>query len=306
MVSAPYYKKMLDSITEEREEPSYFIFGNAVHCRLLEKEKFAKRYFVSKAKAPSNAVQKKFCNMLSMHKKVDEKSIVSAYRLSYSTDKMAEKTLITKANALYTDWQGYISELQQGEGKIILSSTDYDRILAMERNILSNPRAKELLFNNKDVETYNELVIKYEFRGIKMKSKLDRFIINFKDKLITLADVKTHSSRKEDIALDKSFHEVIDVYNYDRQLYVYTVAIYAYLKEKYPDINFNEFKFDHKIITLRSNYSNDIKVFNIDESYLNSGEIKFNNALNRYNYYEKEGYNNDYDTNKFGEQTLKR
>jgi hypothetical protein len=219
---------------------------------------------------------------------------------------MAEKTLITKANALYTDWQGYISELQQGEGKIILSSTDYDRILAMERNILSNPRAKELLFNNKDVETYNELVIKYEFRGIKMKSKLDRFIINFKDKLITLADVKTHSSRKEDIALDKSFHEVIDVYNYDRQLYVYTVAIYAYLKEKYPDINFNEFKFDHKIITLRSNYSNDIKVFNIDESYLNSGEIKFNNALNRYNYYEKEGYNNDYDTNKFGEQTLKR
>jgi len=304
LVSPQYFKKQISLLGLDKETTErYFVFGGAVHCRLLENKEFANRYFVSAANSPSNVVQKKFCTLLSVHKKIDDKSLVSAYKLSYSTEKMKEEDILKKAKELYETYSEYVSEQRNKGDKIELTSYEYDSILAIERNILFNARAKELLFSKNDTEN-NEFIIFFTFREIKFKSKIDRFIIDVENKTITIIDIKTHSPKREGSNLQKSFEKSFFEFNYDRQLYLYTTAVVSHFIEKYPEEDLSLYKIEQKIILIKANFDNEVLVINLDESILNSGEENFNKAFDMYNYYEANGYDKVFGLNSQGEITL--
>jgi len=303
-VGPKYFKKQLSLMGLDSGEESFYKFGSAVHCRILEPKEFSKRYFVLKAKAPTNAVQKKFCELLTSHNNKSDKSLITAYKLSYSASKMTDEAILKASKALYDEYDGYISEQRKSTGKISLTLSEYDKILAIERNIKTNKRAQELLNPKDGQDHFNEKVILYKFKNVKFKSKLDKFIIDTTNKIITLVDLKTHSSKREDVSLTESFKKAIDNYDYDRQLHVYTAALFGFIIENYPKENLEEYIFKHKIIVARSNFDNDVRIFDIDKTILERGEDKFNKLFKKYLYYEENGYDKDFDLNEEGEELI--
>lgn len=307
MVGPKYFKKQLSLVGLEKiDEETYLIFGNAVHCKLLESDKFSKQYYVRRYDAPSNAVQKKFCSILISHNKSDKKSLEMAFKMSYSTAKLSDKIVLNNATTLFKSYKDYIIQEQTNSNKIGLSKTDYAKIKAIENNVKLHKRANELLFkrNSKLVIVQNEEVIKWEYEGTKFKSKLDRFIIDLKNKKIILIDVKTHSSKKEDVPFTDSFSKSFSYFNYDRQLYMYSVALRAYFKEKYSDYNIVNFTIEHKIIALQKNFDNQVKVFDISDDIIYKGGHKFTRAFEAYLFYEENGYDYDFTCNKDYEEQI--
>lgn len=304
IISAAYFKKQVSLMGLERDDEKHFHFGSAVHCKLLEKKEFAKRFFVQTSKAPSNIVQKKFCSLLISNKKIDDKSLISAYKLSYSVAKQTNESILKSAKPLYEKYIDYIKQEKKGANKIALTVNEYERILSIERNVLNNKRAVELLKQYKNVESGNEAVFKYKINNYKFKSKLDRYIIDTIKKKIIVVDVKTHSTMKEDVNFTKSFKKAFDKYNYDRQLYVYMIALIDYFCNNYPEENFDDYDIEYKIIAIRSNFDNCVKVYNVDHDYILRGEEKLNKALELYKFYETEGYDKDFYTDNLGEELL--
>jgi hypothetical protein len=154
------------------------------------------------------------------------------------------------------------------------------------------------------MEAKNEAIIKFKFMDIDFKSKLDKYIIDTNKKKITVCDVKTHASQKESVNISISFVEAIKNYSYDRQLYLYTAALYSYFTENYPDEDINEYTVEQKIIVIQSNFDNYVKVFNITDKMMESGERKVIKAVKRYKYFEENGYEYDYDTKENGEEDI--
>jgi len=303
LVGPKYFKKQMALIGLEREAESYFVFGNAVHCRLLEPLEFGNRYFVQSGVVPSNAIQKKFCNLLVAHKDSREKARMNAYRLSYSTSKMKDVDIQKKSEVLYNTFKEYIEAKRLGSGKIELTPNDYARVRAIERNVKSHIAAKRLLLN-KGVMSYNEIVVLFDYKEVKMKSKLDRLEIDFDEKVIRLIDVKTHSIKREDSNFSKSFRRAFISYNYHKQMYVYFLAVKRFFEQEFPNENFDNFKFETKIIAIKSNFDNEIIVFDLDGSFLIEGGLLFEEAMEKLRYYETEGFTYSYETDENGEERL--
>lgn len=312
IVGAKYFKKQLALMGLKKDsEESYLIFGNAVHCRLLEINEFVKKYFIKKYDAPSNVVQKKFCSILISHSKSDNAALRMAYRMSYkmsyASTKMIDEVIDKKAKVLYNIYRNYIIQQKANFDKIKLSKNDFIKIQSIENNVKYHKRANELLYmkGSKHIIVENEKIIEWEFLDMKMKSKLDRFIIDFKAKKIFLIDVKTHSSKKENVKFTDSFSKSFWFFNYDRQLYMYSMAlVYYFIKNFGEDHNIDDFILEQKIVAIQSNYDHDVKVFNITESFMDSGEKKFNNAIRIYNYYKENGYKYDHTIDKNYEEEL--
>lgn len=305
-VGPKYYQRQLVLAGLEREdEASYFIFGNAVHCKLLEPKEFKSKYFIRRHDTPSNAVQKKFFSILITHNRSDKKALIMAYKMAYSVAKMTDDAILVKANNLYSVYKGYIRETQENTNKIELTKAESVRIQAIENNIKLHKRANELLSisKKKNIITETEKVIIFDYSDIKMKGKLDRIIIDLDNNTVTLIDIKTHSTKREDVNFVNSFSKSFNLFNYDRQLYIYTMALYNYILHNYP-LHINKMTFSHKIIAIKSNFDNEVKVFNISERWIESGETKFNKLIEQYKYYEKNGYQYQYGTNEFYEEEI--
>jgi len=296
MIGPKYYKKQvslmgLDKVSEE----SYLIFGNAVHCKLLEPSEFNNRYYIQKYTPPSNAIQKKFCSILISHNKSTAASLSMAYKMSYSVAKMEDELIEKKSKALYLLFKDYVIQEQSNTKKIGISKTDIARILTIENNVKLHKRAHKLMSmkSSKYIIVENEKVIKWEYE-FPMKSKLDKFIIDFKKKKIILIDVKTHSSMKENVRFTDSFSKSFWFYSYDKQLFMYTAAlVYYFIKTFGKDYDINDFTMEQKIIAIQSNYGHDVKVFNIEDDLMNRGEAKFHKAIEAYKYYQENGYSYD-------------
>ena len=302
---AAYYlkkKKLAESNIEETT--SYLTFGNAVHCKLLEPDEFGKRYGVVMSKRPTGASQKTFCDTLISTTRATEKALIMAYKMSYSTAKLTDEKMLEKSQLLYEDFKGYITESRRIGDKIELTSNEYSRIENIVRNVRNHKAANRLLFESTKMEAKNEAIIKFKFMDIDFKSKLDRYIIDPDKKKITVCDVKTHASQKESVNISISFVEAIKNYSYDRQLYLYTAALYSYFTENYPDEDINEYTVEQKIIVIQSNFDNYVKVFNITDKMMESGERKVIKAVKRYKYFEENGYEYDYDTKENGEEDI--
>jgi len=196
------YKKLYGKVEEEEE--SYYEFGRAVHMRLLEPALFAKTYYVPKYHRPVNSTQRMFCDFLiSTEEKIDDEALISAYKLSYSTKAESDTAILKKAKKLYDTNLYYIEEVKANSDKVFLSQSDYKRIKKIENNVSKHKRAASLIYGSGDgditSDLFNEEIILFKGKdGIKMKSKIDKFIIDYNNKEVTIVEFKTHSVLRED------------------------------------------------------------------------------------------------------------
>jgi len=158
----------------------------------------------------------------------------------------------------------------------ILPTRMFDQLNEIKLNLRNHIKAKELLFNDEHAVfgnsdklfMQNEFPIYWEYpNGLKCKSLIDRLIIDYEKKTVTLVDLKTSSQLY-------NFKEKFNEYSYYRQLTFYWLAIFWYFKNELKLSIDDSWTKDTFIVAVGSIEPFEAKVFEITEPTLNKGMLE--------------------------------
>ncbi len=258
----------------ENEKKDYFDKGQQIHMYILEPEEFEKEYAFLDYDTPKSAQQKLFCEKCAYLKNgTKNEQLIKAYRSAYTTKEQDDKVL-HKAKDLAKRFSEYIKFIKLSKVKKAIVSNSWMEVLdQIKTNTREHKKARELLYNDEHVVFGNsdKLFIQNEFaiywtytNGLECKSMLDRFIIDYENKVVRIVDVKTTLSVPD-------FRESIDKYSYHRQMAFYWLAVYWYFKNELKIPLDETWKKETYIIAVGKKTPNDVKVFEFTDTKLNEG-----------------------------------
>lgn len=286
------------------EEKKYFIIGDGVDTLLTgSKEDFDKLFYISTLEnKPSDTIksiiQQVFSCIEGEIKSITEYSdiILQSCNEHNYLPNWKDQTRINKICEFYEYW----NELVNSRGKTILSLDEYNKILDIVDSFKTNEFTKQYFIeNSENIEVLNQLPIYFTYEGVKMKSLLDKVIINHLDKTIQPLDIKTTGD------YTKYFLKSIKRNNYGIQAATYMIAIEDYaIKNNLLDYTILPFKFivestivvgEPMVYTIppltlsaytEGRKSEDCDTFNI---------IGLKQLIERYKWYEENSYDKDID-----------
>lgn len=269
-----YYRKMLDKELEYLTK-RYFEIGKKVHMKLLEANEFIKNYIYLEYNTPKSENQKKFCeDYVTSKAKTKDERLSYAYKNNYSCDKLSDEKVLEKAQETAKDLTRYITYLRKrSEVKDVLTYTDNKLINDLEQVVKDHIAAKPLLYltdedRMNNMEEHNEQVIFFDFLGVECKAMLDRVVIDHKNKIVKLIDLKTTSNLGD---FSHSFEE----FSYYRQMAFYWLAIY----NEYPETR--DYAHETYIVGLQKGELPECRVFSISEVWLDIGLKEIETILPR-------------------------
>lgn len=211
-----YFKKVLDEEIKQIQL-RWFDLGRQVHMAILEPELFEQSYITMNYKVPTSANQKLFCE----NYMINDYNIIEAYKYAYTVKGKSDKKIEEDANKVFSTLEKYITYLVKSKDyRDILPESKWNLIQDLSTSALSHKKGFELLVNDKEaemnsnIEYFNEKIIFWEYNELLCKSMLDRFIIDHKNKVIKLVDLKTSFDVGD-------FHEHFKTFEYHRQLSFY-------------------------------------------------------------------------------------
>lgn len=150
----------------------------------------------------------------------------------------------------------YIEEYTKSITKTLYSSIDKENAERCCTSLRTSPTSN-LYFgynkefeSNKDFSVYNQLVILYEYKGVLFKSKLDKLILDHKNKIATPIDLKTTGDSARFLF---SYSE----YKYFIQAALYTYSLEWALRNTKEFERYKDYKimpFNKEIIENREDY----------------------------------------------------
>ena len=197
--------------------------------------------------------------------------------------------------------------LKEADGKIAVTQKDRQIIDGCLTSLRSHVVSNKLLFSTQDdVTAEAEREIFFSLHGVDCKSKLDRVLVDDKNKKVTIVDLKTTSSQVygECIPLaEKTGHLVRDWhvtgfmysclnYSYYRQLAFYIQG----MQELYPDYEVEAF-----IIAVDTKGSYDVAVYQLPTEWIQRGEEEIQCLLTEYKHYRE---TNNWDVKQGFEETV--
>ena len=278
------HKMLTDPPPEEKN--SVLERGTMIHEYLLQPEEFQKDYVVWDKSRPFSAQQEKFCQALSNTLEIEpDKAILSAYKEAYSTAGKSDDKMLSEGLKIASTLKDYIDFLKLNDGRIMISPSDAKMLDKIKQNVKNHKLAWKLLNNINDAAELTDLEAHHEFHInwehictdtpgdsiIQCKSLLDSLTLDSKRKKATIMDLKTTAKLWH-------FEDSIEMYDYCRQLCYYTMAVEWYLineMHKHPE----DWKFEYYIIGIDTTGSNEIRVFKIELSAVESRREVIRKAL---------------------------
>ena len=275
------------------EEKKHFLIGDGVDMQLTRPiEEFNQKFHISNLQnKPSDTIKSIINQVFDLVKEEvgpnAEKGILSDhvtkiidccnthnYQPNWKTE--------TRVAKVVEAWE-YWEDLEQAEGKVVLSQEENDLISQIVMSIRTNPTTSKYFETSKDVEILDQLAIYFSYCGIDCKALLDRVIVDHKNKTIQPIDFKTMGDQT--IYFPKSLRQR----RYDIQAAFYTEALY-YFKERdepnWKDYKILPFKF---IVESTVNPGNPL-VFNCSSELLDIGK----NGRQPYKLYDKPYVSSEY------------
>ena len=291
-----FLHKMLTDPPPEEKNP-VLERGTMIHEYLLQPEEFQKDYVIWDKSRPSSAQQEKFCQAYASSLEIEpNKAILEAYKAAYRTKGKTEETMLSEGSKIASTLKDYIDYLKSGDQRIMIGPYDYQMLKKIRNNIEAHKLAKVLLWPGKEDgclysklpypdgspggiigRWFHEFHINWDYDGkIKCKSLLDSLTLNFRDKKVTIMDLKTTAKLWH-------FEESIEMYDYLRQLDYYSMAVRWYLVSEcgVTEDEIFEWQFEYYIIGIDTTGSNEIRVFKIEQKDVSSRDETILTALDR-------------------------
>lgn len=201
-----YYKKYIlgEDDDEEEQDDKAAIMGSLVHCRLLEPENFDNQFYLSTCSEVPTGQMLTFVNAVYNHYKIyieDEQELGENVM-----EEVMKKAFLDVGSKKYKlEWfvnnfvdkqpEMYFRELimsKQSKKTIVTSS-----LVDLADRIISELKSCEYtseivnLTTGGDYEVHNEIeILSFFINGLEMKAKLDKVIVNHKEKWVKPFDVK--------------------------------------------------------------------------------------------------------------------
>ena len=224
---------------------------------------------------------------------------VSGYKPTHSKPETVLKSFKNKQENV-----AFYNYLKESTDKIALNTKDKNIIEGCLQSLRSHKQSNELLFSEAkdDIEVFNEEEMFFNLHDVDCKSKLDRIIVDNKNKVVTIVDLKTTSNQVygDCTKLDSDtgiltrdwyttgFMYSCLQYSYYRQLAFYISAA----KSKYPDYEVKAF-----IIAVDTKGFYDVAVYKLPDEWIQEGNDQIKCLLTEYknykesnNWHVKEGY----------------
>lgn len=305
--SPKYFKQMLDKEIDEGTKP-YFEKGQWIHMFILEPNEFDKNYTFLSYTIPKSKQQKEFCESLANVRtgKRDDK-LIMAYKKSYAVNKTDDDKILNQAKALAKQFSEYIKYLKiRHKYTKVLPPKELRLLEEIKSSIIKHKVAHSLLYNEQQQVFGNtdKLFIQNEFPiywvdpkyKVECKSMLDRLIIDYEHKTVTMVDLKTTSHLYE-------FRDAALEYSYHRQIAFYWLAIYWHFKEVLH-VDISEWHKEAYIVAVSKNNPVETRVYTISDLKLQEAlstidslmdEIKWHMDEDKWdyprNYYNSDGLN---------------
>lgn len=298
-----YLHKMLTDPPPEEKNP-VLERGTMIHEYILQPEEFQKDYVVWDKSRPSSAQQEKFCQALASSLEIEpNRAILDAYKQAYSTAGKSEDKMLSEGLKIASTLKDYIDFLKSDDKRIMISHWDYKMLETIRLNIGAHKAANAIVwpgnkgwkddysngarfdtanktmyhefhinwwFTTREVKEVQDGLLTYPVR-VQCKSLLDGLTLDFKNKKVTIYDLKTTAKLWH-------FEESIDMYDYCRQLCYYTMAVDWYLSAELEE-NPNDWTHEWYIIGIDTTGSNEIRVFNIEKLMVDSRLPIINDTL---------------------------
>ena len=267
-----FLHKMLTDPPPEEKNP-VLERGTMIHEYLLQFEEFQKDYVVWDKSRPTSAQQEKFCQALASSLEIEpNRAILSAYKEAYSTAGKSEDKMLSEGLKIASTLKEYIDYLKDPERKQMITPSEYQMLKKINYNVYAHKLAEKLLYtpgdkyddeSNKTWMCRHEFHINWEWNnGVQCKSLLDSITFDFVNQKATIMDLKTTAKLWH-------FEDSIEMYDYCRQLCYYKRAVRWYLRNECNQ-NPDEWSFEYYIIGIDTTGSNEIRVFKIEESAVQS------------------------------------
>lgn len=275
------FKAFIDNLAEKQDGEKLRL-GTIVHQIVLEPEK----YQVATIEFPTETIKTLVdtvyeANLISLDntglaetelKDYEKEIITCAKNMNYGQS-WKEDTLVKK---VLDGGNDYYEFLKRSKGKLIVDSDTFAQATSCKAAVNSNEDATHLLVSSGNFDGYNELEVFWTdttgVQPIDCKAKLDRLIINEKQKKFYIVDLKTTS---KSISL---FRRSFEAFKYYRQLSFYKRAAHEWLKQQGKD----DYGFAGAfIITVESFGHNECMVFPVSMKYIHAGGAEIVKVLKR-------------------------
>ena len=267
-----FLHKMLTEDVPEEKNP-VLERGTMIHEYLLQPDEFLKDYVIWEKDKPTSVQQEKFCKELALSAEIEpDKAVLDAYKKAYSTRGKTDETMLSEGLKIASTLKDYIDFLKSNDQRIMISPWDYQMLKKIKYNVYAHKLAEKLLYtpgdkyddeSNKTWMCRHEFHINWEWNnGIQCKSLLDSITLDFTNQKATIMDLKTTAKLWH-------FEDSIEMYDYCRQLCYYKRAVRWYLRNECNQ-NPDEWSFEYYIIGIDTTGSNEIRVFKIKESAVQS------------------------------------
>jgi len=268
------FKMFLDKELEE-EKKSYLEDGKIIHMYFLERDKFDETYEFFDYKIPSSEQAKQYIDGLSKFKRLQKDIIIQEYSKQYSIKGKSEDKILADATELKDKYKDYLRYLKAKEGdKEVLNKGWKDKLEGLEIATKNHSIIQPLLYDdpgNFDIESHNEfpILFKEKMWGNECKSLIDRIVIDHKNKVIKLVDLKTTFSFE-------GLKDKIKEYNYHRQMAFYWMAIFNHFKDT---LKLEEYKRETYIIFIKTKDPLEVTIKQIGEPLLNEAILDLTTIL---------------------------
>lgn len=203
------------------------------------------------------------------------------------------------------DVYNYIQFRLKSKNKIILNTTEKEKVLGAVTSLQTHPKVKRLLrigtFDDFDdplpvVDLYKELPIYWQElvdpqegattkvrTRINCKALLDNLQIDHQAKTITYSDLKstTYSIYQ--------FQDAFESYRIYRQQAVYKRAIQKWFPTRYPDIDYRQYKHFFNVVPVETNGLYLCGVYPVTDEWLIKGTQEFRSFLGRFAWHMQTG-----------------
>lgn len=272
-----YFRRMLDGKEKGLDLPQ-LRKGTMIHEFLLQPDKFWDDYVLFDGDKPKSAQAQKFCENLINTVEIElNKQLSDAYRKSYSIVGKSEDKILSEALKISVEYKDYIEAIRSK--KTLISQYDLDQLMKIQHNVGEHKLARQLIRRageHGNIHVYHEFQINWDYFAedelnheaytpIACKSLLDSCTFNFDTRTCTIMDIKTTAKLWH-------FEDSMKEFDYCRQLCFYEKAVYWYLTNilELSTDEFYKWRFEFYIIAIDTTGSNEIRVFKLDSTQIDS------------------------------------
>jgi len=223
-------------VLQQREDSTdaHLVAGRALHCMLLEPEKFDDTFLTLPGKVPTDSQKKIIDNIFKYHLTLGNNTLTLE---DYSQEILSELTSINLYQSLKTDQQRldkiltaenieYFGFLKASLDKTVIDQSTVDNCKASLEALKNNRDVRALLQLDKTAEdthinVFNENLLTSDSPGLPFgfKGVIDNIVIDKEAKVIFINDLKTTGKAIQD------FPESVEYYRYWIQAVIYSLLV---------------------------------------------------------------------------------